>query len=212
MPRCNFYVRRAIGERSRPWNRKWRLLLFLGVGILLISGCDSVSRHKVLSTVFDGVPTLPEPVALCDEYYLQRRAAEEAGRQVGADGLAAEVSQRSSHKPYAEKKCSDCHTSDKSVSDGLLLPKRELCLHCHVNFVTGSNVHGPVAVGDCLACHLPHSSGYPSLLKESPDKICASCHQEQRLALAMHERFVNKGIGCGECHDPHSGNARYFLK
>lgn len=188
--------------------------LFLLVLCLLlgVAGCDSVSRHKAVTTIFDGVPALPQPENLCDEYYLQRTAAEAAGRQLNAEGDLVSAEQRSSHKPYAEKSCSDCHSSDKNVNDGLIAPKRELCVVCHTNFITGLNVHGPVAVGDCLACHLPHSSNNLALLKEGPDEICAICHQEKRLAAAMHQRFVTKDISCGECHDPHSGDARYFLK
>lgn len=190
-----------------------RTLLIATLVCLLLTGCfNSVSRHQFLSTVFDGVPELPEPDRLCDEYYLQRRAAEEAGQTLGLDGQAAVAQNRSSHKPYAEKNCNSCHSSNKGQNDGLIVPKQQLCGVCHQNFVTGHNVHGPVAVGDCLACHLPHSSVQPSLLKSAPDEICEHCHKEQRLAAGMHQRLQEKGMGCMECHDAHSGNARYFLK
>lgn len=191
---------------------KTRLLLLAAVCVVLFSGCDSVTRYQVISTVFDGVPELPPAVQLCDEYYLQRVAAEAENRTFIEGGDTSTVVQRSTHKPYAEKNCSSCHSSDKNQDEGLIVPKRELCLVCHKDFVRGRNVHGPVAVGDCLACHLPHSSTNVALLVSAPEKICANCHQESRLAEAMHERFVNKGIGCGECHDPHSGDAHYFLK
>jgi len=188
------------------------LLLLVVCLALGVTGCDSVSRHKVMTTIFDGVPELPQPENLCDEYYFQRLAAEAEGKRLNAEGELVDDDKRSTHKPYAEKACNDCHSSDKNVNDGLIAPKRELCVVCHTNFVTGSNVHGPVAVGDCLACHLPHSSNNIALLKEGPDEICATCHQEKRLAAAMHDRFVTKDISCGECHDPHSGDAHYFLK
>ena len=188
------------------------MLLFVFLTCFLLTGCgDSVSRHKVLSTIFDGVPSLPPAGQICDTYYHERVAAEAAGREMKTEGTAAQ-SKGSSHKPYKEKKCRDCHSQNKNVNAGLIAPKRELCGVCHQDFIKGHNVHGPVAVADCLACHLPHNSQYPSLLKEDPNKICAICHQESRLATAMHDRFLVKTISCGECHDPHSGNARYFLK
>lgn len=178
---------------------------------LMLYGCDSVARHQAATLLFDGVPALPDAEQLCDEYYEQRLAAETSGQTFA--GVAGETSKRGSeHKPYVEKQCNDCHSSNKGVDDGLIAPKRELCLVCHTGFVTGTNVHGPVAVGDCLACHVPHTSNEKSLLLEGPERICETCHKEQRLAEAMHQRFVTKGIGCGECHDPHSGNVHYFLK
>ena len=206
-----------LRQRTEGWHGQTRLqrqglLLLFIVGLLLgLAGCDSVARHQVMTTVFDGVPELPQPDKLCDEYYEQRKAYEEQGKTLNAAGEVV-ADERSSHKPYAEKACNDCHSSNKNVNDGLIAPKRELCGVCHTDFVTGLNVHGPVAVGDCLACHLPHSSNHKALLKEDPDEICATCHQEDRLAAAMHDRFVTKEISCGECHDPHSGDARYFLK
>jgi predicted CXXCH cytochrome family protein len=178
---------------------------------LLCSGCDSVTRHKVLSTIFDGVPSLPPTDQLCEQYYLDRKAAEEQGQQLQLEQTAG-TSQRSVHLPYGEKKCQDCHSDNKNVNDGLIAPKQKLCAVCHTELIQGINVHGPVAVGDCLACHLPHSANQPALLKEDPEKICATCHQEARLAGAMHQRFESKELHCGECHDPHAGDARYFLK
>ena len=175
---------------------------------LLLFGCsDPVQRHKFLSLVFDGVPAVPPPTEeICADI-----AANTANYLVEIEGQQA-GSKRSTHKPYVEKHCKDCHSSNKTVDAGLIVPKQELCFVCHEDFIHGQNVHGPVAVGDCLSCHLPHHSEYPSLLIDDPDEICAHCHQEDRLAEAMHDRFVDKTISCGECHDPHAGEIRYFLK
>ena len=189
------------------------VLIFTLVFCFLLTGCvDPVSRHKVLSTIFDGVPSLPPAGEICDTYYHERVAAEVAGREMETVDTNAVQDKGSSHKPFKEKNCSDCHSSDKYVNAGLIVSKQELCGVCHQDFIKGHNVHGPVAVGDCLACHLPHSSRYPSLLKVNPEEVCATCHQESRLAAAMHDRFVVKTISCGECHDPHASDARYFLK
>lgn len=206
---CRHTVKKI--RASRPLRRGFGWFCLVLVLLQGVFGCDSVARHKVLTTVFDGVPTLPVAEELCADYYQQRLAAEAAGRALTAEGGLADTL-RSTHKPYVEKKCNDCHSNDKNVNDGLIVPKRELCGVCHKSFAHGANVHGPVAVGDCLACHLPHNSSNPSLLVEAPDQLCALCHQEKRLAGAMHERFLGKAISCGECHDPHAGDARYFLK
>lgn len=199
-------------KQKQPCRLRSSLFLLALFLVIFVAGCDSVSRHQVLTTLFDGVPALPAPERLCDDYYEQRVAAEAMGQKLNTEGAMGVKAQRSSHRPYTEKSCSDCHSSNKNVNDGLIVPKRELCGVCHTDIVKGGNVHGPVAVGDCLACHLPHNSNHKALLKEDPDEVCATCHQEKRLAAAMHQRFITKDISCGECHDPHSGEARYFLK
>lgn len=201
-------------QAKRVFSRSvWRAILSTCLCCFLLTSCgDPISRHKVLSTIFDGVPSLPPAGEVCNEYCQQEVPVDVAGIDSEAVESKATQNTHSSHQPYKEKKCGDCHSNDKNVNAGLIVPKRELCGVCHQNFIKGHNVHGPVAVGDCLACHLPHNSQYPSLLKEDPDKVCAICHQEARLAAEMHERFVVKAIGCGECHDPHAGDARYFLK
>ena len=203
-------------------------LLTAGLGAVLfmfclvhIYGCDPVARHEVYTTLFDGVPPLPSLDRLCrekadevctprlDEYcpdYEKRliAAREEAAKKEGR------VVKRSSHPPYAQKKCRDCH--DFTTGVGFVAPEKQLCFVCHKNFIRGTHVHGPVAVGDCLACHLPHDSQYTSLLQQERTAICAKCHQEKRVAESMHKQVIDHNMACVDCHDPHSSNARYFLR
>ena len=181
-------------------------LMALGV---TLSGCEPITRHKVISTIFDGVPTLPPPAPICtgdaDKMvapYRDEISKKSAPAALGLNG--------SKHPPYVEKRCDDCH--DKTKENGLVGPRNEFCFICHTGFVKGTYVHGPVAVGDCLACHEPHNSNFPSLLKVNKATVCASCHMEKRLAQGMHEKVRDKGVGCMNCHDPHSTNAPFFLK
>ena len=189
----------------------------------LITGCsDPVTRHKVLTTFFDGVPELPtldklckEKVdevctphldALCPDYEAKiQKAKEEAELAQKKKEL-----KRSVHPPFGQKNCRGCHVFAGTV--GFVAPKRKLCFVCHKNFIKGRNVHGPVAVGDCLACHLPHDSKYTSLLRRERSKICQKCHKERRIAENMHRQVIAHKMACVDCHDPHSGNAHYFLK
>lgn len=195
---------------------RWLLpLVVLACGLLLFSACDSVTRHKVLTTIFDGVPSPIPPEKVLEDYYQQRRQAELA-QAAGPDATGAGQTGRrhlSKHLPYVEKKCKSCH--DFTTKVGLIRPPRELCFLCHKDFrrhLGDPYVHGPVAVGDCLACHLPHSSENTFLLKMDRNKICGKCHQEARLAVSMHEQVLTHGMACVDCHDPHFGQARYFLK
>jgi predicted CXXCH cytochrome family protein len=175
--------------------------------MLMLSGCDPIARHKVVSTIFDGVPSLPPPEKLCEEYAEKRVSAAKAELE-HKETQKGPVS--SSHLPYQDKQCDDCH--DKLQQGGLIRPKNELCFVCHTDFIKGTNVHGPVATADCLACHEPHTSSFPKLLKSPPEKICGTCHREKRIAAAMHDKFTALHLLCVDCHDPHFGNAQFFLK
>jgi len=189
------------------------LCLFLGSGCLKI---DPLAKHKILTSIFDGVPDLPPVEELCRDnveelfntYYEQRiAAADKGGSEEVSDKTRIEGS---SHRPWKEQNCQGCHNFQ--AENKLKLPTREICYLCHKNLIQGRNVHGPVAVGACLACHDPHSSEHPSLLRKSLETICFKCHKEKRLAATMHDKIVSNGMLCVDCHDPHSGNMHYFLK
>jgi predicted CXXCH cytochrome family protein len=178
---------------------------------LVLSGCNPVTRHKVLTTIFEGVPSLPPAEQLCMEYAdkkVQDLRDELAGKKT--DGGPAVLKTASVHRPYDEKRCDDCH--DKSKEDGLVRPKKQLCAMCHPTYIQGLWVHGPTAVGECLSCHLPHNSNYVKLLKYDVTQVCSACHKETRLAEAMHNKVGAKQMNCVDCHDPHKGNSPFFLK
>ena len=171
-------------------------------------GCNPVTAHKITSTIFDGVPSLPPPEQFCQEYHEQKLAEERAAALTRAD--AAVTSKASRHAPYAEKKCDKCH--DKTTESGLIRPPDKLCFLCHPGVLQGANMHGPAAVGSCLECHEAHSAPRPALLTRDKAELCTKCHKEKRLAEAMHQLFAAKGMLCVDCHDPHASNEPYFLK
>ena len=174
----------------------------------LLCGCDPVTTHKITSTIFDGVPSLPPAEQYCREYHERARTEErEVERQ---KQLAALKEASSEHPPYAEKLCSNCH--DKNTDSGFVTPLKELCAVCHPNVAKAPFVHGPAAVGGCLKCHVPHNSPNSFLLTSPKAELCGVCHKEARLTEGMHGKVLARGVTCIECHDPHGGNNRYFLK
>ncbi|WP_085811892.1 cytochrome c3 family protein [Geoanaerobacter pelophilus] len=190
-------------------------------GVLLLAclaacGCDPVARQKALVTVLPGWPTFPAVEEVCRDHAERESAARREKEAVALDASNAPA-KRSEHLPFAEKRCNDCHNSNQGAGsaseEGLLVkPREELCFGCHKDLLDRPFHHGPAAVGDCLACHLPHDSANPALLVLSKEKLCAKCHTERRRAQRMHDRFVEKGLNCIGCHDPHSGSTTYFLK
>jgi predicted CXXCH cytochrome family protein len=196
-----------------------RLFLFFFVlcGVLpALAGCsgDPLVNHKRLTNIFDGVPDLPPLQQLCEDnmadifntYYEEKLAEAQAGSIEEEKAVVV----GSSHPPYAEKNCQGCHNFKKT--NLLIVPPDQLCETCHVGFVKGKYIHGPVSVRDCLACHLPHSSKNKSLLQESVSDICSKCHQEERLASQMHKLVMKNNMECVNCHDAHGGDTPYFLK
>lgn len=199
----------------------WLVLLVPLLLTLLTSGCleiDPLKKHKILTTIFDGVPDLPALEELCEDniedlfnqYYEKRISEANMGDWEENKTSTGAASQGSRHRPWKEKDCQGCHNFQ--ATNKLHRPKNEICYLCHKNFIQGRFVHGPVSVGACMACHDPHSSGHPSLLRRSLQEICFMCHLEKRLASQMHDKIMNSGMVCVNCHDPHSSDTRYFLK
>ncbi|MFW8600013.1 cytochrome c3 family protein [Desulfobacterota bacterium M19] len=213
-----------ISAGAGGYRHRWKLsrLVFLLAGLfclITLSGCfhfDPLVKHKILTTVFDGVPDLPSLDELCrdnldslfNKYYEQKIAEAAAGNW--EENKTKKKETRSTHRPWREKNCLACH--DFKADNKLRLPKNKICYLCHKNFIQGKYVHGPVAVGACLACHNPHSTGHLYLLRRSLKTICYKCHVEKRQAFQMHKKVISRGMYCVDCHDPHSGKRHYFLK
>jgi len=102
----------------------------------------------------------------------------------------------------------------------------ELCLNCHDAFVSKGSTHGPVAAGECTACHDPHSAAQPKLLRQAPPQLCFSCHNEalkddqEKWLPATEPLFTNEkatlhppfaGGECDSCHAPHGAAQQRLL-
>jgi len=179
---------------------------FIIATAVIIVGCDPLTMHKVTSTIFDGVPSMPTAEQYCKDYHEKASLIENEAEMKQQQS----VSQDSKHPPYVEKRCNDCHNKD--TDSGFVVPADVLCAHCHKDFPMGSFLHGPAAVGSCLKCHLPHTSQNPSLLIKPKEELCNACHAEERIAKGLHTTSIGNGMTCTDCHDPHGGNVRFFLR
>ena len=172
--------------------------------LVLLAGmsCSVKKNHKVLSFFFDGVPKPGSEN--------QSGQGEPDAAVPGKNGTRRPVDEIrvvSRHKAYTLRKCKDCH-STQSLS--FFKEKRDrICFGCHKEEkYTGDFLHGPVAVGACNACHLPHESKYENLLKTEVPQICIDCHATwDKRDVKAH----SKGKTCTQCHNPHAGDNRFFL-
>ena len=108
------------------------------------------------------------------------------------------------HKVFeGAMRCSDCHNphggfelKQSRLAIGADVP----CLKCHVDKQGPFTFeHAPLKTEGCTACHIPHGSANPRLLKFSAvAQLCLTCHS------AAH------GVGAAEPAGPqHNQNAQY---
>lgn len=160
-------------------------------------GCSATTRHRVLSTLFDGVPP-PKASAAADA------VADAAGVSAESHRAAGRVQ----HEPYASGACDSCH--DARVTNRLVAPARELCFQCHDFAPERRFVHGPLAAGGCLLCHDPHESPNRFLLVDASDGFCLRCHDAAELRpVPGHEAGR---ADCTACHEAHMSDRRFLLR
>lgn len=107
--------------------------------------------------------------------------------------------------------CAQCHEIASEEFE-LRAEPRELCSMegCHESFEEEPPyLHGPVAVGECLPCHRPHSSAMYGLLTSADPDLCSSCHA-RLLTCPVAELF--ESTRCASCHEPHGGEDLRMLR
>jgi predicted CXXCH cytochrome family protein len=183
-------------RRSRS---AWPLLLAL----LLLAGQGCLSpqeRYRVLNYFFDGVPP-PEGIAAPGT-----AATAEPSPPSRKIVRAPPAQELTVHEP----ECDECH--NRSGGNVLRVAKRRLCWECHDrDDFFESTVHGPVAAGECTACHSPHRTPRPNLLRHPPKALCGQCHDRSTFAR-LEEHQAEAGQDCVGCHNPHTSERAYMLR
>ncbi|MBN1475534.1 hypothetical protein JXA47_02155 [Candidatus Sumerlaeota bacterium] len=186
-------------QPERSGHRWWRWALAALVVSLI--ACSAQTRHRILSTLFDGVPepgasAAPEPTM---------------ARLMNPDGAAAdsvierEIHWTSVHRPYAQGACDACHRGE--ITEAVAALSDGQCLSCHsTEMLSGGWDHAPAALGLCSLCHVAHVSMHPALQSQAQPELCISCHADPTLMTSIE---VHRGAGnqrCTACHDPHRGS------
>lgn len=120
------------------------------------------------------------------------------------------------HWPLLDKQgCLSCHNPHAGKVKGLLKePMLNLCGKCHPDTIQRQEKsvakHEPIKAGACSACHDPHSSNSPLLVKKaSTIDLCATCHDWMKHSShPIGEKFKdprnkNMSINCLSCHRSH---------
>lgn len=127
---------------------------------------------------------------------------------------------RKPHNPLKGGACDACHVanpgavgkcrSPQGTAWKLVAEQPALCAKCHDTSGSSPKPHPIIKSAGCTACHDPHASKNPTLLKISPvDALCYKCHAKFDDAEFVHTA-VKKGQ-CLGCHSPHQGEAQPLL-
>lgn len=159
-------------------------------------GCTPEKHYKVLSFFFDGVPDPNAPVVT-------------DGEEGGTPGQP--VARAILHKPFAENKCDACHATATGKFEDFDKADESSCAKCHEHVQTQFAVmHGPVAIGGCLFCHVPHESTIPALLVDAAPAVCMTCHDRELLPANPPDHATDRS--CLECHVGHGSERRGLLR
>jgi predicted CXXCH cytochrome family protein len=120
------------------------------------------------------------------------------------------------HRALEKNDCTACHRAvpteagkcKSKVSSKWALTRNEpeLCYGCHKRKDQSKSVHTVIRQGSCLSCHTPHASNNAGLIKESREKICFDCHEQDGLVTKPVKHAPVMEGRCLECHDAHGGN------
>jgi len=200
-------ITRRLQERFGRADRmpRWRdavLPVVATASVLTWHGCSVERDYETLSFFFDGVP---QPGALGDE----SAAGDRDGRELV---LGPNVSV---HSAYLERRCTECHGDKASfgfTTEGFSDLDEAVCLKCHQEAIELPRLHGPVAVGECLICHEPHVSRYPTLLVDDSPALCTQCHTGELEADPTTAGHADPARNCLDCHYGHGGTEQYFTR
>jgi predicted CXXCH cytochrome family protein len=180
-------------------HHRWRWALAALVVSLI--ACSAETRHRILSSVFDGVPrpgssAAPEPTM----------ARLMTPPSAGADSvIEREIQWASVHGPYAQGDCGACHSGE--ITEAVVALNDTQCLSCHSSGMHAERWdHAPAALGLCSLCHVAHVSSQPGLQSQPQPELCVSCHADHTLMTSVEAHRDLRNQGCTACHDPHRGS------
>ena len=107
--------------------------------------------------------------------------------------------------------CSECHLSLDRAATGLASDGTNVCTSCHMEFEGPFPFEHQATLGystqegGCMACHEPHGSAEPRMLKQPYEpphfQLCTQCHSfpaRHNFNQQHGDRFA--GLDCNACH------------
>jgi predicted CXXCH cytochrome family protein len=137
-------------------------------------------------------------------------------------GGVQEMLSEDQHRPFAERKCFECHKSvEVSAELSAKAKSAELCLGCHKTIdqdIEGAPyavTHKPFENRECIKCHEIHASPYPKLSRDYKHLLCYKCHKDkEKDAVGEPYYMVHQPVSAGNCvtcHSPHGSKYKSIL-
>lgn len=190
----------------------------------------AADHQPLLKTaVADGCMQCHEPLARIVEAATVRHAAVVEDRACAACHDPHAAGYEKLLRDRGDRLCYTCHDRPQTTSEGRLVADMK------TRIVGRSNLHGPVAAGQCAGCHEVHGSRHNALLtKPYPQSfyadfdvdnyaLCFGCHDEQLVMTAqtqaltgfrdgqrnlhyLHVHRDQRGRTCRTCHEVHASD------
>ncbi len=169
---------------------------------------------------------LPKDCSECHD--LQRtKTVEPVGtvQQTGCASCHQNVFEQATwqHSPTVNRQCLVCHQQTfKPWRIGFPTAKIEdICFSCHTGkriWRSKEFIHGPMNVGGCNMCHLPHGGNHRNQLwADGSTALCIACHSDKENLVSKERPLpyvhgIINGMGCVACHDPHAGDYPFMVR
>lgn len=105
------------------------------------------------------------------------------------------------------------HAADPIAKPTTVVPFKDcVTSQCHTSVKDFKQVHGPVNVNACDACHtLEDASKHTFKHARTPEQTCTFCHQMELSNAKVIHKPLKEGQ-CMNCHNPHGGFDRNMLR
>lgn len=192
---------------SSIWKNKRQHRPFWFFGLVCVGCLGVLLLRQLQAAPRPSAPTRLDPKASC----------------VDANCHTAQHQFKFIHRKKDRELCRDCHQPIRPDRHRFqpTSKSQDACVRCHKTFASEhpkrkawTFVHGPVAVGDCLACHNPHGSNHRFLLSQPEGQSCLTCHRDISHPKPPHpglHKPVSQGK-CLTCHAAHGSSAQHMLR
>ena len=121
------------------------------------------------------------------------------------------------HPPFGDGECDACHRKPFAGRVRLRARGAKICTACHGEVVDpkARSVHPALDPRRnrkvCVACHDPHMSDDPPLLREAGPDLCKQCHPAIVKAARADTGHPAAAEDCTNCHKPHDSSQPHLL-
>lgn len=181
------------------------------LAVLMLVECSPRSGNALLQIFFDGVPEEKPKDVTQEESFATKALTDTSVAKALTLPLGQQLDDSTYyHPPFKEKACNACHINDDPATISHM--QNKICYSCHQDYAEKRTwMHGPVASGECTACHFPHAAQNNKLLRREGQDLCYYCHEPaQVLRNKSHNEIGN--ASCTQCHDAHGSKEKYMIK